>query len=379
MAENPTDLQTAINALKSYCLLWNLTVNTSKTKVMIFSRGKIRKKPLFSFGDNELEIVDDYIYLGITMNYNGRFKKAISKQVSQARRAMFKILGKIRQLLLPPDIACELFDKVVLPILLYGSEIWGFEDITQVEIFYRNFLRNVLKVNKSTASCMIYGETGRYELSNIVATRIIGFWCRLLSGKQSKLSCMMFKLMKSMHEDVECSFTSKWVANIIDLLDKYGLSHIWLEQKQVNVNWVKLVFEQRIRDTIKQNWHNEVQNNSQCINYRIVKDNLDFESYLRKLNCNDRINLCKFRCGNHHLPCVAGRYVNIPRSERKCNLCDLNAIGDEFHYLFECTYFSDDRAKYISRYYVIRPNILKCYLTREVQRNYHNLPSSLNS
>ena len=162
-----------------------------------------------------------------------------------------------------------------------------------------------------------------------------------------------------MHEDVECSFTSKWVANIIDLLDNYGLSQIWLEQKQVNVNWVKLVFEQRIRDTIKQNWYNEVQNNSQCINYRIVKDNLDFESYLRKLNYNDRINLCKFRCGNHHLPCVAGRYVNIPRSKRKCKLCDLNAMGDEFHYLFECTYFSDDRAKYISRYYVIRPNILK--------------------
>ena len=41
MAENPEDLQKALNALHEYCKLWFLTVNTTKTKVMIFSRGKI--------------------------------------------------------------------------------------------------------------------------------------------------------------------------------------------------------------------------------------------------------------------------------------------------------------------------------------------------
>ena len=136
-------------------------MNTSKTKVVVYSRGKIRNIQVFTFGDSELEVLDDYTYSGVTMNYNGHFKKAISKQVCQARRAMFSLLGKIRRLQLPVDIASELFDKLVLPMLLYGSEIWGFEDISQIEVFYRKKLRHILKLNKSTASCIVYGDTGR--------------------------------------------------------------------------------------------------------------------------------------------------------------------------------------------------------------------------
>ena len=45
MAESPADLQMALNNLKDYCKLWQMEVNTQKTKLVIFSRGKIRKVP----------------------------------------------------------------------------------------------------------------------------------------------------------------------------------------------------------------------------------------------------------------------------------------------------------------------------------------------
>ena len=34
------------------------------------------------------------------------------------------------------------------------------------------------------------------------------------------------------------------------------------------------------------------------------------------------------------------RYQNIPRYDRKCEKCDLNEIGDEFHYLFVCPFLT---------------------------------------
>ena len=43
LAENAEELQLALNALFDYCQLWHLTVNTAKTKIVIFSRGKVRK------------------------------------------------------------------------------------------------------------------------------------------------------------------------------------------------------------------------------------------------------------------------------------------------------------------------------------------------
>jgi hypothetical protein len=37
----------------------------------------------------------------------------------------------------------------------------------------------------------------------------------------------------------------------------------------------------------------------------------------------------------------------------------LNDIGDEYHYLLRCPYFTIDRHKYIPNYYYTQPNILK--------------------
>ena len=44
---------------------------------------------------------------------------------------------------------------------------------------------------------------------------------------------------------------------------------------------------------------------------------------------------------------------------RFCTLCDCNGIGDEYHYLFKCTFFQEARLNFISRYYFVRPNTLK--------------------
>ena len=52
------------------------------------------------------------------------------------------------------------------------------------------------------------------------------------------------------------------------------------------------------------------------------------------------VTLCKFRTTNHKLPIEHGRWntiiSNIQRKNRKCNLCNLEEIGDEFHYISNC-------------------------------------------
>ena len=38
------------------------------------------------------------------------------------------------------------------------------------------------------------------------------------------------------------------------------------------------------------------------------------------------------------MPIETGRWLNIELSNRKCKFCDKDTIGDEFHYLLECTF-----------------------------------------
>ena len=86
--------------LNDYCTDWDLSVNIKKTKIVIFSRGKIRTIPKFSFNnkDVEVEVVFEYKHLGIVFNYNGKFNQVKKLLVDQGKRAMYALISKSRKL-----------------------------------------------------------------------------------------------------------------------------------------------------------------------------------------------------------------------------------------------------------------------------------------
>ena len=79
LAESVNDLQKALNKLHDYCQTWGLSINTDKTKVVVFAKGKIRIKPVLKLNNKELEVVPSYKYLGLEINYNGTFMPAIKR------------------------------------------------------------------------------------------------------------------------------------------------------------------------------------------------------------------------------------------------------------------------------------------------------------
>jgi hypothetical protein len=357
LAESEEELQKALNAVYEYCNIWKLTVNTSKTKVVVFSKGKIKRCPsFFLFGDEHVEVVDDYIYLGTTMNYNGRFNKAIHKQVVQAKRAMFSLLTKARRLDLPVDIQCELFEKMIVPILLYGSEVWGFSNIHETEVLYRNFLKNLLKLNRSTPSCIVYGEFGKSPLQNVVDKRMIQFWIKVSEGKSSKLSNIVYRLLYKLHNTGE--FKSVWLDKVKTILDNCGLSDIWASQLTYDSkHFVKGLVSISLDDSKTQVWSSSFISNRRCDTYRVFKTDLCFEKYIWSLNYKERSDLAKFRCGYYKLPV----YQNVSSNVVTCSLCSQVDVGDEFHYLFKCSALSQFRTLYLKKYYFLRPNTLKMH------------------
>jgi hypothetical protein len=46
----------------------------------------------------------------------------------QAHKALFAVYRKIRNISISVDLKLKLFDSLVSPILLYASEVWGFEN-----------------------------------------------------------------------------------------------------------------------------------------------------------------------------------------------------------------------------------------------------------
>ena len=89
LAENERDLPRALNSVHEYCTEFKLIVNINKTKIIIFSSGKVRQFTTLKYGCDIIEVVSDYVYLGIKMNFNNTFAQAMKKQLDQGRRAQF--------------------------------------------------------------------------------------------------------------------------------------------------------------------------------------------------------------------------------------------------------------------------------------------------
>ena len=80
--------------------------------------------------------------------------------MDQARKALY-CLQKIEKYIIPIDLQFKLFDTLILPILTYGCEIWGYENTKQLEKLHLQFCRNILGVRTTTPNFMTYRELGR--------------------------------------------------------------------------------------------------------------------------------------------------------------------------------------------------------------------------
>ena len=98
---------------------------------------------------------------------------ARKRLVEQAQKSLFAIYKKIRIQNIPIDLQLKLFDSLVEPIILYGSEVWGFENIQIMEKIHLTFCKRILNVRLTTPNHMVYGELGRCPLEIRVKLRMV--------------------------------------------------------------------------------------------------------------------------------------------------------------------------------------------------------------
>ena len=357
MSDNKDDLQHALNMFNNYCLQWKLRVNTSKTKIVIFSKGRKQSNMKFTLQEEELEIVDEYKYIGIVLSKSGSNVAAKKYIVEQANKAIFSLLQKIRNLSLPLDIQIDLFNKTIKPILLYGCEVWGIGNLDIIERVQLKFYKNILNLKKSTPSFMIYGELGVTPLPIDIKTRILSYWAKLIEGKENDiLSSNVYFIMYEMHKNR--LIKSSWIDTVKTTLNSLGFSGFWNNQSFLNANWLKKATNQRLKDIFIQDWFTHIDVSSHTNTYKIFKQNFQQRKYISSLPDKLCKIMLKFRTRNHHLPVETGRWKGVPFDRRICQGCQVE-LGYEFHYLFICPQLSEERKKYLKKYYYKKPNTYK--------------------
>lgn len=341
VSSDATDFQNSLNEFNRYCNIWHLKVNVNKTKAVVFGARKTQNFN-FKMGTDTIEITKQYHYLGLTFSSNGSFLNARKHVVQQANKALHLLYTRVNNSDLPIDLVIKLFDHTVLPILTYGSEIFGFENIEILEKVHNDFLRKITKSRKSTPMNFLYGELGRYPISIIVQTRMIQFWNRMIVGKESKISLSIYKFMYN-HQ----TYDFKWLNKIKQILNTVGRPDLWTHQNHMQQSNIGSFVKQTLIDQFKQLWHEQLSNTNKGRMYLEFKQEANFEKYLTQLTPREYLNILKFRTANNYLPVESGRHNGIPFEDRLCPLCNADAIGSEKHYLAFCTFFNHERQKYL--------------------------------
>ena len=359
-AETPQKLQSGLDKIKIYCERWKLKLNANKCKVMIFSRGKVRIHPEFKIGDEVLEVVSNFLYLGMKLNYNNKMSVAQKDLYDRASRAMFSLLKKCKSSNLPIDITIDMFEKTIVPILTYGCEVWGFGTNDVVNKLQRKFLKIILRLRTSTPTAMLHGETGTFPVEVTIKSRIMNYWYTLVSHENSnKLSSLVYRCLLNMYK--LGVHESHYVKYIHKTLINAGLPYLWETQNVTHIskNALKTHIRQHSRDLYILEWHNTLLNSPMYNNYNIIKSNFGQEPYLSLLPYNCVISIIRFRTTNNLLPVNTLRFNGVDREDRICEKCNLNEVASEFHYLFVCPYFLNKRQECLRRTFYILPNNYK--------------------
>ena len=94
--------------------------------------------------------------------------------------------------------------------------------------------------------------------------------------------------------------------------------------------------------------------------YSKIKSEIKLENYLLFFsNFKMRQLFTKFRVSDHCLEIESGRYKNITREERICKNCNLNEIGDEYHFFLKCTANHSLRNNLINKIILNKPDFIE--------------------
>ena len=244
-----------------------LIINTNKTKIMVFEKGRTTSPKLCLKGI-ELEVVSSFKYLGVELFKNGNWFRTQKYIAQHAEYSLHRLYNVFNRLTLPISEKCKLFDSVVGSVLNYASEVWWFHDAPHVEQIHTKFCRNVLCVRKSTNLDALYGELGRYTLNICRKFRMLKYWEKILTNRDSLPHKIYLKLLLDCNNNNSLNGMN-WAFHVKTELDKLGFSDVWQNQLRIDIPLKQIKL--RILDQFKQQWYSRINNSNRLETYSRIK------------------------------------------------------------------------------------------------------------
>ena len=124
-AEKEEHLSTLLNNLNEEGRKDGMRMNKKKTKIMCNEIAKRRqRKGILIYGE-QLEVVEEYKYLGRLLTPGNEMAKEIDERITSAWKRFGQYSTFLRDQRMPICLKRKIMDTVILPAMAYGAETWS--------------------------------------------------------------------------------------------------------------------------------------------------------------------------------------------------------------------------------------------------------------
>jgi hypothetical protein len=345
LADTKGSLQRKINLLNVFFKEKYLKVNLSKTKVVIFRKGgRISKKDAFYWDDQPVEVMPQYVYLGVPFSSSGLFCNGAEyfiKKGLAAISALWPTLTKISTSLM--TIRLRLFDSMVKSVLSYALPVWGLRYLDNIERVQLVFLRRVLLVSRCTPGYMLRLESGLVHLKASLFGIIIKFWIKILKMENS---CLLKKCYNSLLKiaEIKENYPYNWAVQIKNLLDSIGFSFVWqFQDARLTLHSLPSMVERvaniskdldfsRMLVSTSFPWFKQIKIDSYPESYIYLNLPLCIVRTIAQIRLNKKVFIINNEIHSLHL-------------DTNCSLCNLEEPEDWFHIFNRCPLYNVYREK----------------------------------
>ena len=150
VAESAEQLQCLVGEFGRVCKRRKLRVNVEKSKVMCIGGSEDPAMPDIMLNGERMEVVSSFKYLGSCFGSGGGVKEDVSMRVAEGMRTFGAMKRVWRGRSVTVGVKRELYERIVVPTVMYGSESWGMrvEERNKLDVAEMNCLRNMCGVTR---------------------------------------------------------------------------------------------------------------------------------------------------------------------------------------------------------------------------------------
>jgi hypothetical protein len=244
-----------------------------------------------------------------------------------------------------------LFDNIMPATLCYGCEVWGLHGITakankarsEVSARYNMRIRQICGIRNSIAANVYLHELDVKPLEHRWWQQTLGFWARIQAAPHGNFYKQL--LLDNLNDALVHKIRNfSW--SVLRKLRELGI------QVDTACGTVPVIETTAVMEALDSKlaayWEGTHHTPHTSPSVGVKKCTYlqwffrpdgyaSYKHYKHMSLPGEQLRqLIRFRVGSHDLPIEKGRRQNIARQDRLCVKCDLHAVCDEHHVVFEC-------------------------------------------